>query len=216
LNTVIHDDCMTIMRQLPDKCIDLSIVDPPYGIGETWKKNRKGQRNFRGKYTNDSIPGENYFNELNRISKNYIIWGANYFNFGWPTKNVIIWDKILTWEKSRKGEAEMAITNLTHRPISIYKHQWSGACRGPDNGKLKTIHPHQKPVSLYRWCLKNYAEPGWLIFDSHAGSGSSIIACLEDGFDYIACEIDMEYFNGIINRIETWKDQGKLFKGAIC
>lgn len=211
INTVICDDCINIMKQLPDKCIDLAIVDPPYGIGETWRKNRKGQKEFKAKYKNEKIPDKKYFQELIRISKNYIIWGANYFPFGWPTKNVIIWDKVLAWEKSHKGEGEIAITNLNHRPISVYRHQWSGACKGPDNGKIKIIHPHQKPVSLYRWCLKNYGNAGDIIFDSHAGSGSLVIACLEEGFDYIACEIDKEYFESMNKRIATWKEQGRMF-----
>ena len=207
---ILHADCMDIMADMPDGYIDLAIVDPPYGIGETWKKNRKGEKNFNGSYKNDSAPDEKYFKELTRVSKDYIIWGANFYDFGWPTKNVIIWDKSCTWEKEHKAEAEIAITSLNHRPISIYRHTWSGGRKGSETG-ISIIHPHQKPVSLYRWLLQKYSVCGGIILDTHSGSGSCAIACMLEGFDFVAIEKDHDYWKASVDRFELEKSQGKLF-----
>jgi site-specific DNA-methyltransferase (adenine-specific) len=203
---------MDIMADIPDKYFELAIVDPPYGIGKTWNKNKFSRhKNKKTTYKNNTIPNENYFNELIRISKDYIIWGANYFKFGWPTKNVIIWDKVCKWEKQNMGEAEIAITNLNHRPISIYRHQWTGALKGTENGKIKTIHPHQKPIALYRWLLQKYAKPGDKIIDTHSGSGSLACACHLEKFEFIAIEKDIDYWKDSVKRLDELRSQGVLF-----
>jgi site-specific DNA-methyltransferase (adenine-specific) len=212
LNKIINADCMDIMHEIPDKYFELAIVDPPYGIGKTWNKNKFSRyKNKITTYKNNKIPDKKYFDELLRISKYYIIWGANFFNFGWPTKNVIIWDKVCKWEKQKMGEAEIAITNLNHRPISIYKHQWTGALKGTENGKIKTIHPHQKPVALYRWLLQNYAKPGDKIIDTHSGSGSLACACHLEKFEFLAIEKDYDYWKDSVDRLDELRSQGLLF-----
>ena len=75
----------------------------------------------------------------------------------------------------------------------------------------KRIHPTQKPIALYRWLLQNYAKTGDKIIDSHVGSGSSIIACIEEGFEYVGCELDKDYYEAASKRIDIFKSQGKLF-----
>ena len=69
--------------------------------------------------------------------------------------------------------------------------------------KEKRIHPTQKPVSLYKWLLLNYAKEGDKIFDSHGGSFSSACACLDMGFEFDGCEIDQEYFDNAVNRLKN-------------
>lgn len=203
-------DCMEAMAQMKDNEFDLAIVDPPFGIGETWKKNRRGQKEFKGSYRNDKIPAGEYFHELFRVSKAWIIWGANYFTGVWPNRNVIAWDKLGTYEGDRKSEIEIAVTNLTHRPSSIYRHQWNGGRKGPETG-IKIIHPHQKPILLYKWLLKNYAKEGDKILDTHLGSGSSRIAAYDMGFDFVGYEIDKDYFEAQELRFKNHIAQKKLF-----
>lgn len=211
MNNICHlIDCNEFMQSVTDKFFELAIVDPQYGIGETWKKNRKGQKEFKGKYKNENPPDDQYFKELFRISKNYIIWGSNFYKQVWPNKNVIIWDKICRWETDHKAEAEIAITNLSHRPISVFKFQWAGGRKGKETG-IKIIHPHQKPIALYKWLLKNYAKPGDKIFDSHVGSGSIRIACHDMGFNFTGCEIDKEYFKSQEERFKNHIAQQELF-----
>ena len=208
--TLYLGDCMDVMSKMSENDFDLAIVDPPYGIGKTWMKSRKGQKNFKTKYKNETPPGEEYFKQLFHICNNWIIWGANFYPYVWPNKNVIIWDKDCTWEKEHKAEAEIAVTNLNHRPVSVFKHTWSGGRKGKETG-IKIIHPHQKHLGLYRWLLEKYAKPCDLIFDTHLGSGSIVIACMHLGFKITAVEIDKANFDAACRRIEKVEKQGNLF-----
>ena len=203
-------DCMEAMAQMKDNQFGLSLVDPPYGIGKTWMKNRTGQKAFNGNYQNKEIPSDEYFKQLFRISKAWIIWGANYYAGIWPNKNVIVWDKECTWESNRKSEIEIAATNLNHRPAVIFRHAWSGGRKGPETG-ISIIHPHQKPIALYKWLLKNYAKEGDTILDTHLGSGSSRIAAHDMGFDFTGYEIDRYYFDAAEKRFQNHIQQQTMF-----
>ena len=207
---LFNEDCLITMAKMPDKAFDLAIVDPPYGIGKTWKKKRKGQKIFNGKYRNERPPDKEYLKQLFRVSKNYIVWGANFYADLWPSKNVIAWDKECTWEKDHKSEIEIAVTSKNHRPVSIFRHAWSGARKGGETG-IKIIHPHQKPIALYKWLLKNYAKPGDKILDTHGGSMSIAIACWDMGHDLDLYEIDKDYFEAGKRRLENHQKQQVLF-----
>jgi site-specific DNA-methyltransferase (adenine-specific) len=74
----------------------------------------------------------------------------------------------------------------------------------------KRIHPTQKPIALYKWLLRNYAKFGDKILDTHMGSGSSIIACHDMGFEYMAFEIDKDYYDAAMKRIEQHKAQQRM------
>lgn len=190
-------DCMRYMRNVPTGYFDLAIVDPPYGLGETWKKSTKGRR--YGKfpattYTNAAVPDADYFRELKRVAKDWIIWGYNYFTeiLG-STNYLIVWDKVAGNNNAiRYSRCEIACTSV-HIPCNIVRVEWDGCRTGSERGVIK-IHPHQKPVALYEWLLRNYAKSGDRIFDSHLGSGSSRIAAYDLGFDFVGCEIDPTYY----------------------
>ena len=190
-NTFINADCMELMKEMPDGFIDLAIVDPPYGVDEKFKGGKTGKMNFNEIVNKqwDKKPGEAYFNELFRVSKNQIIWGGNYYKLD-ATRGFIIWDK-LNSEDFSLAMAEYAWTSFD-RLAKIY--------RGSSD-KTDRIHPTQKPIKLYRWILGNYAKPGDLILDTHVGSGSSLIACIEGGFNYYGSEIDKEYYDAASKRI---------------
>lgn len=186
-------DNIAYMSQFPDKFFDLAIPDPPYGIGDTWSKSRSDTFYKKGKmkkYQNESIPDRKYFEELFRVSKNQIIWGGNYFTeFLPPTNSWIIWDKMHS-ENSFMSDAELAWTSFK-KVMKIASFQWDGAKKCE---RVSKIHPHQKPVKLYRWTFKNYAAPGFKILDTHMGSQSSRIAAFEEGLDYYGCDSDEYYF----------------------
>jgi len=213
------EDCMDLMARCPDKCFDLAIVDPPYGIGEEWKK--RNWRKFRGRgfaktsYKNDKTPPREYFDELSRVSKEQIIFGYNYFTeFLGPTNYLIIWDKLGSNDCSIcYSKAEIAYTSM-HIPAFVFRVPWDGFRMGKETGERK-IHPHQKPVELYIKILRKYSKPGWHILDTHMGSGSSAIACHKLGLDITACEIDPHYFNAAKKRIGAETKNLELFPSEL-
>jgi site-specific DNA-methyltransferase (adenine-specific) len=189
------------MKRYPDKYFDLAIVDPPYGIGDKFKGGKTGKMNFNEIVNKDwdKVPSDEYFAELQRVSKNQIVWGGNYFNLP-PTRCFIVWDKIIS-EDFSLAMAELAWTSFD-KLAKIYKLQV------PKNGK---IHPTQKPVKLYEWLLMNYAKEGDKILDTHLGSGSIAIACHNLGFDLVACELDAEYYKNALKRLQQHQAQLTMF-----
>lgn len=210
-NVILYGDCMDLMQHLEDKSINLACVDPPYGIGKTWRKNRKGKKIETKSYKNNLIPDKEYFNELFRISQNWIIWGSNYYTKFLPASNKLIcWDKQCNCITEFKSEFELAQTSITKYPSRIYHHVWSGGRKGEEIGN-RMIHPHQKPVALYRWLLQNYAKPGDKVIDTHSGSGSFACAAWLEGFDFLVVEKDFDYWQSSVNRYNDLISQGRLF-----
>ena len=201
--TIMNVDCMEYMRTLPDKFFDLAVCDPPYGIGN-WVQT---SGNVRGAAVtwNDHPPSEQYFKELERISTDRIIWGANYYNSFNKNGGAIVWWKRVPPE-SNLSECEIASYSRLKR-VAFVDLIWQNITKKGE----ATIHPCQKPVNLYEWILANYAKPGQTIFDSHMGSGSSAIACNNLGFEYVGCELDEDYYNAACERIAKHAQQERLF-----
>ena len=226
--TFLCVDCMDVMREMPDKCIDLSIVDPPYGIGEdgskaitrgkqedfgkTSKSNAKAYAREYKPFTggDKSAPGKEYFEELIRVSRNQIIWGANHFISRVPFDSScwVVWDK--RNDANDFADCELAWTSFK-TAVRVFRFKWNGMLQENMANKEYRIHPTQKPVALYRWILQNYAKHGDKIFDSHVGSASSLVACYEMGFDFIGCEIDKDYYSMAKLRIDKTIAQQRLF-----
>ncbi len=145
-----------------------------------------------------------------RVSKNQIIWGGNYFILP-LTKSWIIWDKKTQAKYSNDfADCELAWTSY-NKPARIFRWLWSGMMQQNMKDKQKRIHPTEKPLKLYEWLLMNYAKAGDKILDTHLGSGSIAIACHNLGYDLTACELDKEYYNAAIKRIEQHKQQVRMF-----
>jgi site-specific DNA-methyltransferase (adenine-specific) len=211
---ITNEDNMLLMARYPDNYFDLAIVDPPYGIDMGMGHKGSKKRGDKNKYKtfaggDKSIPNKEYFNELFRVSKNQIIWGANYMTeFLEPKSSWLIWDKIQPEEFSM-AMAELAWTSF-NTPIKIFKKVAKGGFL--TNGTIdQRIHPTQKPVALYKWLLDKYAKQGDKILDTHLGSGSIAIACHDYGFELTACELDKEYYDKAIQRIINHTNQQKLF-----
>ena len=214
---ITNEDNMELMARYPDKYFELAIVDPPYGIGEDGSTNKtRGKlaksKNYKSFAGNDiSAPNKEYFIELNRVSKNVIIWGANHFIESIPNQNSSSW---IVWDKQNGdndfADCELAWTN--HKTaVRKFEFRWAGMLQGDMKNKETRIHPTQKPVALYKWILDKYAKPGDKILDTHLGSGSIAIACHDYGFDLTACELDKEYFDKAMQRINNHTKQTKLF-----
>lgn len=202
---ITNEDNMALMARYPDNYFDLAIVDPPYGIGMGGGKFGNSKKNFKNFAGGDqSIPNKIYFDELKRVSKNYIVWGGNYMTEFLPPKPCfIVWDKVQP-ENFSMAMCEIAITSFEY-PAKIYRKRIIGANEG---GK---IHPTQKPVALYKWLLDKYAKQGDKILDTHLGSGSIAIACHDYGFDLTACELDPEYYEAAMKRLQQHQSQLSIF-----
>lgn len=218
-----HGDCMEVMKSLPDKAFDLAIVDPPYFSGPE-------RRQFYGRRVSNigvqriykesekwEIPTAEYFDELQRVARHYIVWGCNYFNYVFAHGR-IVWDKC---NGSSFSDCEIAATDLI-KSVRLFPFMWNGMLQGKSiyegrvmqgNKKLneKRIHPTQKPVALYIWLLQKFAKPGWKILDTHLGSGSIAIACHNLGFSLLGIEKDEHYYRAAINRFEFYCKEPNLF-----
>jgi len=194
-------DCMELMKEFPANHFDLAVVDPPYGIGISGqKKNKRGKKSDR-KYHEDKgwdnqPPNAEYFKELKRVSKNQIIWGANYFveHISHGSKGWIVWDKGQHGLTMSDCELAYSSFNRATRVKVINRGQLNA------DG---TIHPTQKPVKLYDWIFAKYAEPGMKVLDTHLGSGSIAIASHYAGMHLTACELDEDYYKAACERIDT-------------
>ena len=231
MSEFLCDDCMKHLSDYPNNYFDLAIVDPPYGLGEHGGRMRSGyvkQKNgtmsyvqgpyYAKKSWDKAVPGEEYFRQLFRVSRNQIIFGANYFKFPMQGGR-IIWDKCN--DGSAQSNAEIAYNSLNDK-VTIFRYMWRGMFQGKsiDHGWIqngnkelneKRIHPTQKPVNLYRWICREYAQKGWKILDTHVGSGSSLIAFEEYGLEYVGFEKDRDYYNGALKRLEESRSQISIF-----
>ena len=206
------EDNMKLMARYPDNYFDLAIVDPPYGIGADKAQNAGGEKWGYKKYNDTnwdkSIPEPEYFKELFRVSTNQIVWGGNYMTEHLPPK--MCW---LLWDKGQRNfslaDGELAWTSF-NKALRIFTMP-RGAALSDANKNGGRLHPTQKPVKLYEWLLMNYAKEGDKILDTHLGSGSIAIACHNLGYDLTACELDPDYYEAAMKRIEQHKNQQRLF-----
>jgi site-specific DNA-methyltransferase (adenine-specific) len=203
---ITNEDNMELMARYEDNHFDLAIVDPPYGIGHSLLSSEtRGSKFVRTErhLEWDVLPSKEYFSELKRVSKNQIIWGGNYFLDYLPsTRGMLIWDKIQIFSGA---DFEFAWTSFD---TSAKAFRMS---RVEAYGNINKIHPTQKPVKIYEWILTNYAKEGDKILDTHLGSGSIAIACHNRKFDLTACELDKEYFDAAMKRIQQHKRQLQIF-----
>ena len=195
---------MAFMRDIPDNYYELAIVDPPYGIGQDGGvfRDRKGggHRILPKKDWDNNAPTKVYFDELKRVSKNQIIWGANHFctRFNSASSGWIYWNKMMGGDFS---DGELAYTSF-NRALKSFSY-----C----NKRGGAIHPTQKPISLYEWILTNYAKTGDKILDTHGGSFSSAIACNNLGFDFTGIELDLDYYEAAVKRVSDANQQLRMF-----
>lgn len=212
---VFNEDCMEVMARYPDKYFDLSVVDPPYGIGFSDYERGSSGIKVKQRYTKNgkknwdtNIPNEKYFKELFRVSKNQIIWGGNYFNLP-PTQCFLFWYKQNPVPNFADGE--MAWTSFK-KPAQCFDYRYYGNLQGKGSKTEIPFHPTQKPIELYDWIYKNYLPDGGKVLDTHGGSMSSLIAAIKAGnIEMTITELDKEYYNSAKNRVKDFISQGNLF-----
>ena len=204
--SLIHGDCLQALKSYGDNYFDVAIVDPPYGIGFSSKKQSnfgKGGINHEYKGWDEEIPKAEYWEQLFRVSKNQIVWGANYMTeFLKPSRCWISWYKM---QEFSTNEFELAWTSFdgTCKQFNLSRVQ---AYAGSNK-----IHPTEKPIKLYKWLLENYTSEGDLILDTHLGSGSIAIACHQMKRKLIGYEIDADYYQKACKRFEEQTRQTALW-----
>lgn len=215
-------DNMAIMKTFKDKEFDLAIIDPPYGIGEDGSKNHTRcklatSKNYKGYSGNDlNAPEAEYWNELNRISKNKIVWGANHFISKLPFDSScwIVWDK--DNGENDFADCELAWTSFD-TAVRKFKWKWQGMLQQNMKNKQERIHPNEKPIQLYDWILTKYANKNDKIIDTHLGSGSIAIAIDKantldkKNLTFVGIELDPDYFRAAVERFKIHKQQFVLF-----
>ena len=198
VNKIYNNDCLELMKQLPDKSIDLVLTDPPYGIGIS--SNPVRQMHDK-KDWDDNIPIDEYFKEIFRISKEQIIWGGNYFNLP-PSQGFLVWDKVQPYDFSL-AMCEQAWSSY-QKPAKLFRYSVL-----KEKGKE---HPTQKPVKLIEWCIDySKLKEGSLILDCFSGSGTTAIAAFNKKIDFICIEKDYDYWKASVERLENAQAQCKLF-----
>ena len=211
---ITNEDNLELMKRYPDNYFDLAIVDPPYGIDADvknntdkmqTKKSASKSKKYGSQLWDSDIPSDEYFDELKRVSKRQIIWGANYFGL---VGGMIYWHKNVTMPTYSTGE--LAWISWMNK-LDFVDIAWHGMIQHDMKNKEVRIHPTQKPVKLYEWLLMNYAKEGDKILDTHLGSGSIAIACHNLGFDLVACELDTEYYNNALKRLQQHQAQLTMF-----
>ena len=200
-------DCMLALKEFKDNQFELAIVDPPYGIdiiknGNVGGSNAAKHKEYKIKDWDKKTPDTKYFIELQRVSKNQIMFGANYYISKIKNCNSRCW---IVWDKDNTGnfaDCELAWTSF-NTSVRKFKWRWNGMIQQNMKNKEIKIHPTQKPVKLYEWLLMNYAKEG--------GSGSIAIACHNLGFDLEGYELDTEYFEAATKRLKQHTKQQRLF-----
>ena len=206
---IYNKDCLEALKEMQDNQFDLAIVDAPYGIGisgqKEIKKGKKSDRKYhKEKEWDKEIPSKKYFVELERVSKNQIIWGANYFvkHLDKGKKGWIVWFK---------GQIGLTMSDCELAYSSFDKPTRVVNINRVDLLKQNTIHPTEKPIRLYQWLLDNYAKEGDKILDTHLGSGSIALACHNLGYDLEGYELDKEYYDNALKRLKQHQAQTTLF-----
>lgn len=205
--TVSNEDCMDLLKRLPDKSYEVGILDPPYGIGAA--KTMGLRKKWHGSYTNkkhvvkdwdNQTPPKEFWDEVFRVTRNQIVFGANHFELP-PSKGIAAWDK--QCDGTTFSHFELIWTSF-EKPAQIFRYPIQGESQN-------RFHPTQKSVAIYKWLLQTYCKAGDKILDCFLGSGSIALACHDYDFELLGCELDKDYYDAAVKRIRNHVSQTKLF-----
>lgn len=208
---LLNIDCLQYMKECKTKSFDLAIVDPPYldSYNAMRSLNSDDRKDYDYSSLTNSVPTDEYWKELFRVSKNQIIWGGNYFADKLPVSRCwIFWDKVKHIPNYADGELAWTSFDRNTKLIRLQHHGWLTADK--KQGELEHIHPTQKPVALYTKLLELFSQKGERIIDTHLGSASSGIAAYFFGVEFIGCEINKYYYDKAVERYKRVTSQTKL------
>lgn len=224
LNRCYNADCMKAMAAFPDGYFDLAVVDPPYFSGPE-RRGFYGSRVSRIGVHRDypvspvwEVPGKEYFDELMRVSRHYIIWGCNYFSYGFAPGR-IVWDKCN--QATSFSDCEIAATDLL-KTVRLFRYMWSGMMQGKSiseghimqgNKSLNEVrvHPTQKPIVLYDMAYT--VEQIAAVMQETRSNFEQFLGWSEDGemVAYEKLRRVVEDIYGVGAMVERVKGQGPIF-----
>jgi len=179
-NQIICGDCLEVMKDWPDGCVDLVLVDPPYGLNSKMQGGTWGVSYRRGDMMEwDYVLEQKDIEMAIRKGKNAIVWGANNYIMQ-PSRCWLVWEKPYFPTMS---DNELAWTSFD-KPSKSFRHNRIGNVNG---------HPTEKPLPLMIWCIENYSKLNDIILDPCCGSGTTCVAAKMLGRRYIGIDISEEY-----------------------
>ena len=200
MNKLIRGDCLSFLKSLPDKSIDLLCTDPPYGLGIA-KSGKFWDSRFTPKKWDTQIPSKEYFDEMIRVSKHQIIWGGNHFTHFLPASRCwLVWWKNDGLTCANFADCELAWTSFA-KPARVFNSRWRGFVR--DSREPRVAHPTQKALMVMQWCIRDFSVPGDIILDPFAGSGTTLVAAKSFGRKYIGVEREKEYIDIARSRLKS-------------
>ena len=220
-NKIINDDCMNILKQLPDKCIDLVLTDPPYGI--SFRSNHRKEKYEHIEQDNDLDWLEDWCREINRIKKDnahiYIFCSWHKVDLFkscvekfFPVKNILV------WEKNNTGMGDLINDYAPQYEFILFCNPNNKKINGNrDSNVLKfartqnSLHPTEKPVSLFSYLVNKSSNENDLVLDCFSGSGTTAISCSELNRRFICIEKDKQHYETSVRRLENYNKQLKLF-----
>lgn len=217
-NKIIWGDCLEVMKRMPDKCVDLVLTDPPYGIGMD-NSNKRVKPSRPKSYTQykqfrypqavwDKKPiSKEYFIHLFMVSKNQIIFGANYYSEYMPNGSGWIF-----WNKLNGRENDFSDGEIIYKSKGIITKMYDCSNFDGLNGGIDKIHTSQKPLKLMKMIVNDYSNPGDLILDPFLGSGTTAVAAYELGRRFIGIEKEFKYIGMARRRLDAVMSQGNLFR----
>lgn len=199
MNKVIHGDCLSYLRSLPDKAVPLLLTDPPYGLGIAKRGSIGRSKRFTPKAW-DVAPPRAYFEEMLRVSEHQIIWGGNYFTPFLPASRCwLVWYKKDGLPRNSFADCELAWTSFRKNAL-VFNSRWSGFVK--DSREPRVAHPTQKALAVMKWCVEEFSREGDVILDPFLGSGTTAVAAKLLRRNFIGIEIDHEYVAIARERLE--------------
>ena len=187
VNEIICGDCLEVMKDWPDNCVDLVLTDPPYGIGLEYDDYDDTEANWYDMFSK-TIP------EMKRISRMAILPSCQISRFKWiyanyPPDWLICWYKGSPGTRSFIGFNDWEALLVYGRNNEINMHDYLNCQPTPfDNG-----HPCPKPIKWAKWLVERASNPNDLILDPFCGSGTTCVAAKMLGRRYIGIDISEKY-----------------------
>jgi site-specific DNA-methyltransferase (adenine-specific) len=205
--TLYLGDCREVLPTLGR--VDAVVTDPPYGIGIDGQKGSDRKDGTQLRKHHDSLgwdkttPDADLLRDVVAAGQWAIVWGGNYFVHALPPQKAwLVWDKEQTGLSMSDGELAWSNLPMVLRIKKMHRtHLW----------QEQPEHPTQKPVKLMKWCISHLPEPNATILDPFMGSGTTGVAAVQLGRDFIGIEREERYFDIACRRIEQAQRQGDLF-----
>jgi site-specific DNA-methyltransferase (adenine-specific) len=197
--TLYCGDCREVLPHIGTWPLDACVTDPPYGLGDKWQGGPKWKLHHGSMQWDAEIC--DHVVSLPGIFKHAIIWGGHLYDLP-PQRGWLVWDKLV--RNFTSGHCEFAWTTLD-QPIRAFNFA---------HGELATegkFHPTQKPVALMKWCLEQLPAGVEQVCDPYMGSGTTGVACVSRGLQFVGIEREPKYFDIACKRISDALKQPDFF-----